>query len=99
MNYAFFEEDLRQKLRAECAKTTTELDGKLIQHRGEKNNYNKMFRTMPKYLCHLCIFGEIGIVMSPKQEGHKSKIEKKGKEAIFVGYSNDNTRHVYRFFN
>ena len=36
MNYVFFEGDLHQKLWAECAKTTTELDGILIQHRGEK---------------------------------------------------------------
>ena len=27
-------------------------------------------------------FGEIEIVMTPKQEGHKSKIEYKGIEAI-----------------
>ena len=78
MNYAFFEGDLQQKLWAECAKTTTELDGILIQQRGKKSNYEKLFGSAPNYLRHLRIFGEIGVVMTPKQEGHKSKIEDKG---------------------
>ena len=59
MNYVFFEGDLCQKLCTECANTTTELEGILIQHREEKNNYKKMFGTTPNYLHHLCIFGEI----------------------------------------
>ena len=84
---------------AKCAKTTMELKGILIQHRGGKSNYANFFGTMPKYLCYLHIFGEIGIVMTPKQEGHKSNIENKGKEAIFVGYSNDQAGDVCRFFN
>ena len=99
MNYPFFEVDPCQKLWAECAKTTMELDGILIQQRVEKINYKKMFGTLPKYLLHLCIFGEIGIVMTPKQEGHKSKIENKGKKAIFVCYSNDHAGDIYRFFD
>ena len=97
MNYVFFEGDLRQKLWAECAKTTMELDGILIQHRGEKSNYKKKFRTMPKYLRHLVIFGEIGNVVAPKQEGHTSKIVNKGEEDILDGYSNDHAGDVYRF--
>ena len=99
MNYIFFEENPSQKLWAECAKSTTALDGILIQHRGEKSKYKKIFGTTPNYLRHLRIFGEIGIVMTPEQEGHKSKIENKGKEIIFVGYSNDHAGDVYRFFD
>ena len=41
----------------------------------------------------------MGIVMVPKQEGHKSKIEDRGKEAIFVGYSNNHGRDVFQFFD
>ena len=67
MNYTFFEGDLCQKLWAECAKTTTDLDGILTQHRGEKSNYEKMFGTSPNYLLHLCFFGENGILMTLKQ--------------------------------
>ena len=58
-----------------------------------------MVGTTPNHLHYLHIFGEIGIVMTPKQEGHKSKTENKGKEAIFVRHSNDHTGDVYRFFN
>ena len=32
--------------------------------------------------------------MTPKQEGHKSKIENKGKEVIPVGYSNDHAGDI-----
>ena len=58
-----------------------------------------MFGTTPNYLRHLRIFGEIGIVKIPAQEGHKSKIANRGKEAIFVGYSNNHTGDVYRFYD
>ena len=50
MNYAHFEGVLHQKLWAECAKTT---DGLLIQKRGKKSNYKKIFGTIPNYLLHL----------------------------------------------
>ena len=94
-----FEGDLHQKLWAECAKTTIKLDRILIQHRGEKSNYEKIFGTTPNYLPHLQIFREIRIMMTPKQEGHKSKIENKGNEAIFVGYSNDHAGDLYGFYD
>ena len=53
-----------------------------------------MLITTTNYLCHLCLFGEIGIVMTLKQEGYKSKMENKGKKAIFVGYSNNHPGDV-----
>ena len=58
-----------------------------------------MFGTTPNYLPHLHIFGELGIIMTPKQEGYKSKIGNKGEKAIFVGYSNDHAGDVYKFFH
>ena len=43
-----------------------------------------MFGAALKNLHHLQTFEEIGIVMTLKQVGDKSKIENIGKEAIFV---------------
>ena len=37
--------------------------------------------------------------MTPKQEGHNSILEIKGKEAIFVGYTNDHTGGEYIFYD
>ena len=37
--------------------------------------------------------------MVHKQVGHKSKIEDGGKEAIFVGYSNNHAGDVFQFFD
>ena len=85
MNYAKFEGELRKKLWAECAKTATDLDGVLIQDRNKKSNYKKMFGRHPAFLKHLRIFGEMGIILVHKQEGQKSKIEDRGKEAILSG--------------
>ena len=62
MTQAFFEEDLRQKLWVQYAKTTTELDGILIQKNADKTNYKNMFGTTPVYIRHLRIFGVMGIV-------------------------------------
>ena len=39
----------------------------------------------------------MGIIMVHKQEGHKSKIEDRGKEAIFVGYSNTHAGDAFQF--
>ena len=59
VNYVFFEGDLSQNLWEECANTARELNRILIQHRGEKSNYKKIFGTTPKYLRHIRIFGAI----------------------------------------
>ena len=99
MNYAKFEGELRKKLWAECAKTATELDDVLIQDKKNKCNYKKMFGRNLAFLKHLRIFGETGIIMIHKQEGHKSKIKDRGREAIFVGYSNMYAGDVFQFFD
>ena len=99
MNYAKFEGELYKKLWAECAKSATDLDGVLIQDRNNKSNYKKMFRRNLAFLKHPRIFGEMGILMFHKQEGHKSKIDNRGKEAIFVGYSKTHAGDVFQFFD
>ena len=53
----------------------------------------------PAFLKHLNFFGEIGIMMVHKQEGHKSKIKDRGKETIFVGYLNTHAGDVFQFFD
>ena len=99
MNYAKFEGELYKKLWSGCAKTTTNLDGVLIQDKNNKSNYKKMFGRHPTFLKHLRIFGEIGRIVVHKQEGHKSKIEDRGKEAIFVRYSNTHAGDDFQFFD
>ena len=98
MNYAKFEGEVRKTLWAECAKIATELDGVLIQEKKNKSNYKKLFGRNPAFLKYLRIFGEIGIIiMVHKQEGHKSKIEDRGKDAIFVRYKYSRWRYFPNF--
>ena len=45
-----------------------------------------MFKKNQDFITHLWIFREMGIVLTPKQIGHISKISDKGKEFFFGIY-------------
>ena len=45
------------------------------------------------------IFVEMGIVLTHKKIGYKSKISDKGKEAFLVGYATEHAGDVYRMYN
>ena len=85
MSYAKFEGKLRKNLQAECAKTATDLDRVLIKDKNNKSHCKKIFGRHPAFLKHLKFFGEMGIIMIHKQEGHKSKMKDRGKEVILSG--------------
>ena len=42
-------------------------------------------------------FAEIAVVANHKRRSTKTKIEQRGKPAMFVGYANDHTGDVYRY--
>ena len=56
------------------------------------------FEEHPKCREHLRIFGEIAEVANRERKSTRTKIEQKGKVAMFVGYVEDHTGDVYRFF-
>ena len=58
-----------------------------------------MFKKNPGFISYLRIFREIGMVLSHKQIGYKSKMSDKGKEAFFVGYTTEHAGDVYRMYD
>ena len=95
LNYGKFQGELRKKLWAECAKTTTDLDGILFGKKQNENNYMKMFKRNPGFIKHLRIFGEMGFILIHSQIVFKLKITDKGKEAFFVGYTTEHAGDIY----
>ena len=99
LNYINIEGDIRKSLWAECGKSTIDLDGILYRKNQMENSYSKMFKKNPGFISHLRIFREIGIVLTHKQIGYKSKISDKGKEAFFVGYVTEDSGDIYRIYD
>ena len=62
-------------------------------------SYTKIFKKNPGFISHLRIVGKMGIVLTHKQIGYKSKISDKGKEAFFVGYATGHAGDVYRMYD
>ena len=95
LKYANIEGDIRKSLWAECRKTATDLDGILYRKDQTENSYTKMFKKYPDSISHIHIFGEIGIVLTYKQIGYKSKMSDKGKDTFFVGHATERVGDVY----
>ena len=58
-----------------------------------------MFKKNPGFINNLCIFREMGFVLTHRQIGYKSKISDKGKEASFVGYATEHAGDIYRMYD
>ena len=58
-----------------------------------------MFKKNPGFISHLCIFGEMGMVLTHKQIGYKSKMSDKGKEVFFVEYATEHAGDVYCMYD
>ena len=81
---------LRDKLWAECAKTSTLLNNILAHKKihSEKNKpphspYQVFYSKLPKYFSGLKVFGEIGILKTSYSR-LQSKLNNKGSTAIFI---------------
>ena len=68
----------------------------IVRHMGGKPPYYMFFKEHPKYRKHLRIIGEIAVVANHERS---TKIEQRGKVAMFVGYTEDHAGDVYRFIS
>ena len=71
----------------------------MVRHMGGKPPYYMFFKKHPTYRKHLRIFGEIAVVANHERKSTRTKIEQRGKVAMFVGYAEDHTGDVYRFIH
>ena len=53
-----------------------------------------IFKKNLGFISHLRIFGKMGMVLTHKHIGYKSKMSVKGKEAFFVGYATEHARDL-----
>ena len=61
--------------------------------------HKQFFGSDPKYLKHLRIFGEIGIVANLENKKIRGKQSNRGKPCMFTGYAENHAGDVYRFIN
>ena len=97
---AGIKEKLRQKLWAEAANMSVDLDNILVTKRDEENAYERFYgsKKSPNYVKHLRQFGEVGFIIQ-RNNKIKSKISNRGKKGIMVGYAKQSTGDTYRMFN
>jgi len=96
MNYSGFEEELRGKLWAECAKTATDNENICLKNK-HKSPYERFYGESPKFVKDMRIFGEVRIIKSV--EKIRSKLKNPGFPAIFIGYADNHSCGTFRFFN
>jgi hypothetical protein len=82
MNAAKITEEKRKQLWAECASTATDIDN--IVAAKETTPYRAFYGKDPKYLNHLRVFGEYGIIKD-YATSLKSKLKNKGLKVMFLG--------------
>ena len=96
MNTARFGENKRRLLWSECASTATKLHN--ITCNNEPSPHSKFFGKEPSYARTLKVFGEVGICKDNTKK-RKSKLENRGKYAMFLGYADNHASDVYRMLN
>jgi hypothetical protein len=57
------------------------------------------YGTVPKYMCFLKTFGEVGVVLDQHTHNIKGKLENCGKTCMFTGYAEDHAGDVYHMLN
>ncbi len=86
--------NLRQKLWADAANTTTIYDGIMISKKGMKSPYEKSYDRENKCVRLLKRFGEVGIMT--KKSSTQEKLKDKGIPAMFLGYATQHSSDTYR---
>jgi hypothetical protein len=98
LNGAELSDVLRHGLWAQCAETMTKLDNFLVSKEGDKCPYEMFDGTVPNFKHHLRVFGEVGIITSVRDK-MKPKLADRGYPCLFVGYPDDHSKEVLKFFN
>ena len=87
----------REKIWAQCAKLSTQLENIISKSNGEDSAHKKFYGNNPSWIKNLRTFGEIGILNDGRKI--KGKLNNRGFPAMFIGYPEDHTSNVYQFIN
>ena len=97
LNGAGLKDELRTKIWAECAMTTTYLSNIIATKSESKCPYELLFGCKPRLNSTLKAFGEIGVVTT--KDKIQGKLKNRGTPCMFVGYTENHSRDVYRMLN
>ena len=97
LNSAHLNKKLREGLWTECAQTVTH-EANLLTTHNEMPPYYKFYKQESPFARSVRQFGELAILTNV-QKKIKGKLENRGTIHMFVGYSPDHPKDVYRFLN
>ena len=97
LNGAGLEGDLRNKIWAESVMTTTYLSNIMTTKSSVKSPFELLYGSKPVLHKELKIFGEVGVVTT--KERIQAKLTNRGTPCIFVGYTENHSKDVYRMLN
>jgi transposase InsO family protein len=97
LNGARVTKEIRGKLWAECANTATLYENMIVGENQSESAYKSFYGKDPNYARYLKVFGEIAVITDHKKI--KGKIEDRGRQCMFLGYSEKHTGDTYRFLN
>ena len=92
MNHAGFTMAKRQQFWCEAAHI-------LVKDSAKKSPFTQFFEVDAKYTKHLRVFGEMCVVTDTDNKVGRTKIDLRGQISLFVGYSTQHGRDVYRLLN
>ena len=95
LNGAHLNQEFRNGLWAECARTATDLDNLDCENLDHKPRYTLFYGKEYKPFKYLHQFGEIAIVTTGAEI--QSKINNRGLECIYLGHASGHSSEVSRF--
>ena len=97
LNFAGMQDAKRIQLWCEAANTATKINNILVKNNYDPCAHEKVYDQLPGYVHKLRVFGEIGIVSNTGDI--TSATQDRGIKCIFLGYADDHSGDVYRFYN
>ena len=97
LNGAMLSQDLRTGLWAHAADMCSKLENIIVTDPLKLTSSELFHGTNPKWTKHLRTFGEIAILVDNRKI--KGKLEDRGIPCIFIGYPENHSGDVYKFFN
>jgi hypothetical protein len=97
LNGAGLEGELRDKIWAECVMNVTYLSNIMSTKSSFKSQFEFLYGKKPILHNNLKMFGEVGVVTT--KETIQAKLSNRGTTCMFVGYTEHQSRDVYRMLN
>ena len=96
---AGLEPKYKEEFWCEVISTATKLDNIMVRPERTKPPHTLLYGEDAKYARSLRTFGEMAVVAIHEGKKMRSKLDNRGKTCMFVVYTDDQTKDVYRFLN